>query len=100
MPKNILAFFIFSILIPLLSLLLPVKIYTSVGLSHINLGFPLHFLSQNYHFTPEKYPAYISFSSPWESPTHISFLFLLLDIGIVFFVLFLAFQLLRKSIKL
>jgi hypothetical protein len=94
--KNIAAISIISVFVTLLSLFLPVKIYSSQGLSQVKLGFPLHFITQNYHFTPEKYPTYISLSSPWESPIQVLFPSFILDLLILFTVLFALFKFAKK----
>jgi len=69
------------------SVFAPVPVHTQPHLAQVRLGLPLPFMIQNQTGYTPPLPWQTQFYSPWENPTHILLLELLLSLAIVFVVI-------------
>lgn len=81
-----------SLVLILLTLLIPVNITDQVKLAQVEFGYPLAFLRQDFSgIDPPSFPWSVSVASPWEYGMAVQWLMLLLDTVFVFFVLVLLY---------
>ncbi len=92
--KNIYILFL-SIMIVWFSTLIPVTVYRQGELSPISFGYPFQFVHQYQTYTPP-FPWRTSIRTAMEHPTEIQWETLLIDIGIVYIMIWLIFRIARN----
>ena len=93
--KNIYILFL-SIMIVWLSTRIPVTVYRQGELSPISFGYPFQFVHQYQTYTPP-FPWKTSFSTPMEHPTQIQWETLLIDIGIVYIMIWFIWRVVKNK---
>jgi len=93
--KNI-YIFVFSIILVFASIFIPVTVYNQNDLSPVLFGYPLKFVSQYQNYNPP-FPWRTSFSSPLEHPTHILWMELIINIVIVYAIVWLILRQIKNK---
>lgn len=89
-----------SVAIVLLTLALPVDIANQAALADVRMGLPFAFLHQDFSgIDPPSFPWSVMFASPWEFPLSIHWPLFILNILLVFAVLFVIQSLIMRGKK-
>src|SRR3990172_7286277 len=86
MYKNIFLFLI-AFVIVVITMYMPVTVYSQEDLSRVELGFPLPFMVQNQNISPPFFPWRTNVGSFYENPIYIIWHYFLIDIVVVFGIL-------------
>lgn len=67
--RAVLVLLVMSVLLTVLTIILPVAVERQTELDAVRLGYPLPFFVQDFsRYTPLSFPQYFSLGSPWEDP--------------------------------
>ncbi|OIO52379.1 hypothetical protein COY93_01465 [Candidatus Uhrbacteria bacterium CG_4_10_14_0_8_um_filter_58_22] len=69
-----------GLILTVTTLFVPVRASTTTEVRNVSLGLPIRFVMQDLSATDHDFPARVTFSSPWENPTKVSWGWLALDL--------------------
>ncbi len=87
-----------ALVVVLGSLSIPQTVYNNDDMEATKFGYPIHFITQDVSQYDPPFPWEYGFTSPWESPTDIHWINLIISYLATFFVLELIYVTFKKYI--